>query len=372
MTLTQTSAQSQDQLELDTILSEARAATRAEAGSLYLARKGGLKLVVVQNDRMRAEEIATRLLGKVVPISASSLAGFTAMTGCAANIADTHRLPPDLPYRINRDLDAETGYTVRSIMAIPLSRPEGGCVGVLELFNHLDANDNVSPFEEKDLNAIRHLASMAAIALHNMDLQAHLLEAHLNTIMRLAAVAEYRDADTGEHIQRVSRCSEVTAAALGLDPGQVELIKYASPMHDVGKVAIPDAILLKPGDLTPPQRAIMQRHTVVGAEILGDRPDPILVVAREVALTHHERWDGQGYPRGLQGDAIPLSGRIVGLVDVFDAIVSRRCYKQACSLDTALSIIEGDTGSHFDPAVAAAFKGALDNILESYPALKLP
>jgi putative two-component system response regulator len=355
---------------LDAILSEARAVTHAEAGSLYLARGDGLRLVVVQNDRMDSAQIADRLLGKKVPMSADSLAGHVAMTAQAANISDTHNLPPGSPFRIHRDLDVVTGYRAESILAIPLNGPQGECLGVLELFNHLEADGCVSAFGDDSIDAIMHLACMAAIALHNIDLQEHLREAHLDTIMRLAAVAEYRDADTAEHIHRVSRDSELTAIALGLDPDEVALIKYASPMHDVGKVAIPDAILLKPGDLTVDQRKAMQRHTLVGAEILGQRSDPVLTMARDVALTHHERWDGGGYPYGLQGEAIPLCGRIVGMVDVFDAIVSRRCYKRACSLDTALDIVAKESGKHFDPTVVAAFTATLDTILEDYPDLK--
>jgi putative two-component system response regulator len=363
-------ANTQGTQALDVVLSEARAVTHAEAGSLYLAQEGGLKLVVVHNDRMDVAEIEERLLGKKVPISAGSVAGYAAMSAQAANVPDTHHLPPGTPFRINRDLDAVTGFRAESILAIPLNGPDGQCLGVLELFNHIDSDGRVSAFSDDSIDAIMHLACMAAIALHNIALQEHLRLAHLDTILRLAAVAEYRDADTAEHIQPVSRDSELTAIALGLDPGQVALIKYASPMHDVGKVAIPDAILLKPGDLTLDQRKAMQRHTLVGAEILGLRDDPVLIMAREAALTHHERWDGGGYPRGLRGEAIPLCGRIVGLVDVFDAVVSRRCYKQACSLDTALEIVNGDSGKHFDPIVVSAFLATLDAILESYPDLK--
>jgi len=134
--------------------------------------------------------------------------------------------------------------------------------------------------------------------------------------------------------------------------------------------AIPDAILLKTGHLAPEQREVMERHTVLGAEIFGEPENEVLAVAREVALAHHERWDGHGYPNGLKGDDIPLSGRIVGLAGVFDALVSKRCYKEARSLDVALDILNQDTGKHFDPRVVEAFLRILDDVLESYPALQ--
>lgn len=357
---------------LETVLSEARALTRAEAGSLYLVQKDRLRFVAVQNDKMDTSEITRHLLGKELPVSAESLAGYVASTGRIINIPDSYSLPAgaEAPFHINRDLDAKTGYDVRSILAIPLNCPDGECVGVMQLFNRVGAYGNSAPFENKISEGLMSLVSTAAITVHNVSLQEQLRQAHLNTIFRLSAIAEYRDANTSDHIQRVSRSSQLIAEALGLDSEQVELIRYASPMHDVGKVAIPDAILLKPGHLTPAQRMVMQRHTVVGAEILSDADGAVLNMAQDVALHHHERWDGQGYPRGLKGEATSLPGRIVGLADVFDAVVSQRCYKEACSLDVALDILDKDTGKHFDPAIVDAFLGVLDEVLESYPTLK--
>jgi len=355
---------------LGTILCEARKLARAEAGSLYLVKDDRLAFVAVQNDRMDSSVIAGHLLGKEMPISMESLAGFVALTGEITSIPDSHALPTGLPFRINRDFDAKTGYRVQSILAIPLNCPDGTCAGVLQLFNRLDENGNAVPFPTPVGSEIISLASTAAIAVHNAQLQEQLRQVHLNTIFRLSTIAEYRDADTSEHIHRVSRCSELVANAMSLDAEEVELVKYASPMHDVGKVAIPDAILLKPGHLTPAQRRVMQRHTSVGAEIFDNPQDDVIRMAQEVALCHHERWDGQGYPKRLKRDSIPLSGRIVGLADVFDAIVSRRCYKESCPLDVALDIIDKDRGTHFDPAVAEAFLGVLDDVLEIYPLLK--
>ena len=271
---------------------------------------------------------------------------------------------------MNRTLDAKTGYRVQSILAIPLNCPDDECVGVLQLFNCRDENGITTSFPTSVSSGIISLASTAATNVHNIGLQEKLRQAHLNTILRLSTVAEYRDADTSEHVERVSAVSELIAKALGLSEDEMQLIRYASPMHDVGKVAIPDAILLKPGHLTPAQRLVMQRHTEAGAEILKDPQDEVLAMARDVAQHHHERWDGQGYPQQLKRETIPMPGRIVGLADVFDAIVSRRCYKEACPLDVALDILDKDTGKHFDPDVSGAFLKVLDAVLASYPQLE--
>jgi HD-GYP domain-containing protein (c-di-GMP phosphodiesterase class II) len=354
---------------LDTVLAEARRLMRAEAGTLYLVQGRELRFVAVQNDRMCTSEIASHLMGKQIPLSEKSVAGFAATTGRVMNIPDARRVPDNSPYRIHRDLQVETGYDITSILAIPLNCPDGYCIGVLELFNRKgEAGEAGEPFPILGIG-LMSLASSAAIALHNFDLQQKLRAVHLNTIYRLSAIAEYRDADTAEHIQRVSHTSELISRTLGLDEDQVERVKYASPMHDVGKVAIPDAILLKPGHLTESQRTVMQRHTVVGAEILGEPDDEVLQMAQQVALHHHERWDGEGYPRGLHGEGIPQVCRIVALADVFDAIVSRRCYKQACPLDVALDIIRKDSGKHFDESVVKAFLSVLDQVTVLYPTL---
>jgi putative two-component system response regulator len=141
-------------------------------------------------------------------------------------------------------------------------------------------------------------------------------------------------------------------------------------MHDIGKIGIPDAILRKPGPLTPQERQIVQTHNWIGAKILGNPQSELMEVAREVALTHHERWDGSGYPQGLSGEAIPVSGRIVGLADVFDALVSRRCYKEPYPLKESVAIIRDQQGRQFDAVVSKAFLSVLDEVLTAYPTAK--
>ncbi|MDP6635243.1 MAG: HD domain-containing phosphohydrolase [Phycisphaerae bacterium] len=351
---------------LDTILTHARTLTRAEAGSMFLVHRDCLKFAAVQNAQIDTSTIAHDLLGETMSASMDSLAGFVALTGEIANISDTYNLPEGTPFRINRDFDTATGYKTRSILAVPLNCPDGTCVGVLQLINCVASDGRPEAFGDPSDSGVLLLASSAAVTVHNAILQEQLYQAHLGTIYRLAVVAEYRDNDTGDHIRRVSRTSELIARAMGMENELVERIKNASQMHDVGKVAVPDSILLKPGHLTTEQRAVMEKHTTIAAEILGHPEDEVLAMGRDIALNHHERWDGQGYPNGISGRDIPLSARVVAVADVFDAVISHRCYKTACSFDVALDIIAKDSGRHFDPEVTQAFFIAIDDILESY------
>ncbi len=184
---------------------------------------------------------------------------------------------------------------------------------------------------------------------------AEIREREREAVFRLARAAEFRDPETGAHIQRMAHYSKLIAAQLGLDQAQQDLILEAAPMHDVGKLGTPDMILLKPGKLTPEEFAVMKQHASIGWEILKGSAAPTLQVAAEIAYTHHEKYDGSGYPRGLAGEQIPLFGRIVALADVFDALTSARPYKAAWELDKALAFIVEGRGTHFDPACTDAF-----------------
>ena len=186
----------------------------------------------------------------------------------------------------------------------------------------------------------------------------------LDTIYRLSRAAEHRDESTGAHIQRVSNYSDAIARNMGLDDEFVEAILYASPMHDVGKIGIPDHVLMKPGKLEPDEWEIMQQHTVIGAKILENSDTDFMKLSEIIALTHHEKWDGSGYPKGLQGADIPLAGRIVAIADVFDALASKRPYKDAFSIEKSLNIIRETRGKHFDPDVVDTFFAIEDEVLE--------
>lgn len=184
------------------------------------------------------------------------------------------------------------------------------------------------------------------------------------TIHRLTRASEFRDNETGLHIVRMGRYSAILGRALGMTTGEQELLLLAAPMHDIGKVATPDNILLKPGKLTPDEWDVMKQHTIAGFEILRDSDSKLLQKGAEIALTHHEKWDGSGYPRGLSGDDIPISGRICALADVFDALTSVRPYKPAWPIERAIVHVHQGSGTHFDPAVVKVFERALPEIRE--------
>jgi putative two-component system response regulator len=186
----------------------------------------------------------------------------------------------------------------------------------------------------------------------------------LQIVRRLGRAAEYRDNETGYHIIRMSQTSALLGRAVGLSRDACELILHASPMHDIGKIGIPDRILLKPGNLEPDEWEIMKTHTLIGADILDGDDSELLSLARLIALTHHEKWDGSGYPQGLKGEEIPLAGRIVALADVFDALTSERPYKKAWAVDQAVNHVRGESGTHFDPDLVTAFLALLPEILE--------
>jgi putative two-component system response regulator len=192
-----------------------------------------------------------------------------------------------------------------------------------------------------------------------------LREAQMETLFRLALAAEYKDDETGEHIQRVGSYCGILAAAAGLPAHQVHLLEVAGPMHDVGKIGIPDAILLKPGKLDPGEWEIMKTHTSIGHQLLSGSESEYLEVGASVALTHHERWDGAGYPQGLATEEIPIEGRICAIADVFDALTSERPYRPAFPVEQAVDMLRAGRGSQFDPGLLDLFIENLDRILSA-------
>lgn len=191
-----------------------------------------------------------------------------------------------------------------------------------------------------------------------------LQNAHLDTIRRLAMAAEFKDDNTGSHLERVSRISEILAQGLGMSETEISDIRHAAPMHDIGKIGIPERILLKPGKLEPEEWATMQTHTLIGGRILSNPVSNLMRRAREIAVSHHERFDGKGYPNGLKGEKIPLAARIVGLADVFDALVSERPYKPPYTAEQAGELIVNQRGRHFDPRLVDLFEKLFDTFRE--------
>jgi len=234
----------------------------------------------------------------------------------------------------------------------------------LELLTRIRSLLKIKAYNDLRSNYQKKLES--EVALRTMELK-HALErvkeSSLETIYRLSTASEYKDEDTGAHVKRMSHYSAAVAASLGFSGTIVETIRYAAPMHDVGKIGIPDRILLKPGKLDSEEWIIMKQHTVIGASILKDSGAEIIKMGEIIALGHHEKWDGSGYPNKLTGIEIPVVCRICAIADVFDALTSKRPYKEAFSVEKSLAIIREGKGSHFDPDVADAFFSVQDEIV---------
>jgi putative two-component system response regulator len=199
------------------------------------------------------------------------------------------------------------------------------------------------------------------LSLVRMD---ELRESRMQIIERLGRAAEYKDNETGLHVIRMSHYAQLLALRAGWSEVDAEELLAAAPMHDIGKIGIPDAILLKPGPLSPEEWAVMRTHPQIGADIIGEHRSKVLALAREIAWCHHEKWDGSGYPRGLAGDAIPMSARIVAVADVFDALTTARPYKRAWTVEAAAEQLRKDAGHHFDPQLVELFMGILPQVLE--------
>ncbi|RPJ60899.1 MAG: HD domain-containing protein [Dehalococcoidia bacterium] len=188
-------------------------------------------------------------------------------------------------------------------------------------------------------------------------------KALIDTIYMLALAAEYRDIGAGIHTRRMSHFAVAMARRLKLDEDTIENIFYAAPLHDVGKIGIPDELLMKPSKLSPAEWEIMKHHSAIGAKMLEISDAAFMKLAQLIALTHHEKWDGSGYPSGLKGESIPIAGRITAVIDVFDALISERPYKRPMPVENALSVIRDGSGSYFDPKVVEAFFSIKDEIL---------
>jgi putative two-component system response regulator len=227
-----------------------------------------------------------------------------------------------------------------------------------------DAQDSLKGYQAHLEELVRQRTASLRAALEQMaDAQRLAYLSQLDTVERLAIVAEYKDRVTAQHIERMSRYCAILARGLKLPPGEVELIQHASRMHDLGKIAVPDVILGKPSGLDGREWEVMREHATIGGTILANSSSELLQAGRVIALSHHERWDGTGYPAGLAGDQIPLWGRICAVADTFDAVTSERSYKPAYSSDVAIAILREGRGTQFDPKVVDVFFDCLDEIL---------
>jgi response regulator RpfG family c-di-GMP phosphodiesterase len=223
---------------------------------------------------------------------------------------------------------------------------------------------NMVALRASQKHLIQRAQQLADEAFKNGQAALEIAARERETLMCLSLAAERRQPETHEHFMRLSSYAQLIGLRMGLEPHDAELLRHAAPLHDVGKLGIPDHILLKRGKLTEAEWDVMRQHTVMGAEILGHGHSPILKAGAQIAISHHEKFDGTGYPYGLKGDAIPLFGRIVAVADVFDALTSAKPYKRAWDVDRALSVMKDSTGSQFAPDCMQAFLEGIDDVLE--------
>ncbi len=239
-----------------------------------------------------------------------------------------------------------------------------------------EAHDAVKRHTELLEQTVKNRTADLRHALESLiETQKSTHEAYLDTIHRLAVAAEFKDEQTAAHIDRVRHYCALLARGLQLPDPEVEILYRASPMHDVGKIGIPDAVLRNPGKLSTAERKVMEQHTLIGARILGGSESQLLRAGEVIALSHHEKWDGTGYPSGLTAESIPLYGRICAVADVFDALISKRCYKSAFPKEEAYEILKHGRGSHFDPQIVDVFFSHLDDVTaiqEQYPDIPRP
>lgn len=297
-----------------------------------------------------------------IPVESSTIVGHCCVTKEVLNIPDVYHLPQNCAFSYNSSYDQRNNYRCESILAIPMLDSRKNLLGVLELINHI-SDEEIAPFPVELHEYLRVLANQVGIVLKNVRTAEELRRSRFETVMQFVKACECRDTDMGGHIERIGETSALLYEKLGHDAEACQVMRLAAMLHDVGKISIPDAILKKPGILTPEERVIMQSHARSGHDMLFGAESPMLQMGATIALSHHEKWDGSGYPFKQAGDAIPIEGRIVALVDVFDALMSKRCYKEAWPLERVFDTIKADAGKHFDPTLVEIFFQNIDGMM---------
>ncbi len=380
---------------LERILLEARRAVNADAGSIYIRNEDRLVIRYSQNDtQQRQLPPGQKLIYSIftIDINEKTISGYVAAKGEPLNIPDMYNISEDAPYSFDPTYDNISKYKTVSTLTIPLQTNLGDIVGVLQLINKIDEERRVAPFTDVDQLFAMHFAGSATMALQRAQMTRAIL-------LRMISMAQLRDPkETGAHVNRVAGYAveiyERWAQKKEISESETEktrdILRMAAMLHDVGKVAISDLILKKPGRFTEDEYEIMKSHTYLGARLFADKQSEFDEIASQVALTHHENWDGNGYPgkidftqpdldhtahtktklEPVKGEEIPLLGRIVALADVYDALSCRRAYKEAWVEADVLKEIQDCAGSKFDPELIEIFFEILPNIkqiAERYP-----
>lgn len=263
--------------------------------------------------------------------------------------------------RFDKNVDKKTGYHTRNILALPIRGSSGEIIGVYQAINKMTP---AGKFSETDKEHLLLAATYTGSQLEAVSLQEEIENTQKEIIFTLAETGEKRSKETGNHVKRVAEYSYVLALEYGFSHEEADLLKNASPLHDIGKIAIPDAILLKPGLLTDEERHVMKTHTALGYDMLCHSDRNLLKAAAIVADQHHEKWDGTGYPKGLGGEDIHIYGRITAVADVFDALGCDRVYKDAWPMDRIETLFHEERGFHFDPDLVDVFFKVKDHLLQ--------
>jgi HD-GYP domain-containing protein (c-di-GMP phosphodiesterase class II) len=365
---------------LDRVLLEARRFSRADAGSIYLLENQKLRINFVQNDTLMQKESGKKFLyqNHALDINDQSMAGYVALTKKPLIIADAYDLNEKVPYKFNRSFDELASYHTCSVLTVPLITSYGKLIGIMQIINAMDEKNTVIPFSNEDELVVAYFANHATGCIEKAKMTREI-------ILRMIKIAELHDPEeTGGHVNRVGAYAIEIYSAWALNnrvcdndmKNIKDILRIAAMLHDVGKVAISDLVLKKNGPLSNDEFKQMKGHVIIGARLFKDSTSDWDDMAAEIALNHHEKWDGTGYPGkiadifangwhpgpGKKGLEIPLAARIVALADVYDALTSERIYKDCWPEEKVLQYIKKQKGKHFDPEMVDIFFSIYDVI----------
>lgn len=381
---------------LEAVLSQARRFVKAEAGSIYVPEGHRLLFAYSQNDffsRQDDNNGSVHYKNQELSLVGNSLASYVARENMTLNIAEAYDIPLEAPYRFEPVFDQLTGYLTRSVLTLPLNAARGEVIGVLQVINRQLEGGEIGVFDRDDEELMQIFSATAAMAMERVQLIRRML-------LRTVKISELRDPlETASHALRVGALAgflyEQWALARSLDPDEVrknvDHLRLAAMMHDIGKVGVPDMVLNKPNRLEPRERLEMEKHVLIGYKLFDPCASELDHMIREVILSHHERWDGQGYPGwvdpdtgrplpdhlgpegrapGKKAEEISVFGRVTAVADVFDALSSRRVYKEAFDEDLVCQIMLQESGRHFDPELVDLLLnnlGQAKNIRKRFP-----
>jgi HD-GYP domain-containing protein (c-di-GMP phosphodiesterase class II) len=365
---------------LDRVLLEARRFSRADAGSIYLLENQKLRINFVQNDTLSKKESGKKFLyqNHALEINDQSMAGYVALAKKPLIIADAYHLHENVPYKFNRSFDESASYLTRSVLTVPLITNYGKLIGIMQIINAKDEKNELIPFSNEDELVVAYFANHATGCIEKTKMTREI-------ILRMIKIAELHDPEeTGGHVNRVAAYAieiySTWALSSGVNENEIknvrDVLRIAAMLHDVGKVAISDLVLKKTGPLNDAEFNQMKGHVIMGARLFKDSTSDWDDMAAEIALNHHEKWDGTGYPGkiadihakvwhtgpGKKGLEIPLAARIVALADVYDALTSERVYKDCWPEEKVLRHIKTQKGKHFDPELVDIFFSIYDVI----------